>query len=69
MQEQYPDGTYSKPTEVTDEELKKKLGKLDYKEVRKILLFAAHDENGEPTKELRRAWRRYKRNKHKGGSP
>ena len=56
MQAQMDDGTYSKPREIgSDTEISFRPG------MRKILLFRAYDELGKPTKELRRAWRRYQR--------
>lgn len=78
MQVQYEDGTYGEPRGATRGELSKALAELAVpdepdqlpKEVgrapqpQRVLIFAAHDKHGRPTKELRRAWRRHRRSPH-----
>lgn len=59
MQAQMDDGTYSEPFEIGLDTLVREISLRPG--TRKILLFQAYDEQGKPTKELRKAWRRYRR--------
>ena len=64
MQEQKIDNTYGKPEIVPKEFATNKLlnglmEKLEDSNVKRILFFKAYDNNGKPTQELKRAWRRY----------
>ena len=64
MQEQRIDNTYSKPEIVpkefeSDKLLNRLMEKLEDSNIRRVLFFKAYDENGKPTQELKRAWRRY----------
>ena len=60
MQVQEYDGTWQKPENYKAEKLEAKLLK---ERLRKIVVFESEDESGKPTKESRRAWRRYERTK------
>lgn len=64
MQAQMDDGTYGEPREIGLDTLVREISLRPG--TRKILLFQSHDEQGKPTKELRRAWRRYRRRPAKG---
>lgn len=57
MQVQETDGTYREPESLKPEKLK---GMFEDRKIKRILVFPAYD-NGRPTPELRRAWRRYDR--------
>ena len=59
MQAQMDDGTYSELREIGLDTLVREISLRSG--TRKILLFESYDEQGRPTKELRRAWRRYRR--------
>lgn len=70
MQVQEESGRYREP-EVLDKDLngrEKALARklqeaLNDKNVRRVLIFPAYDEDGKPTPEMRRAWRRWNRTK------
>ena len=65
MQEQTNDGVYLKPELLNDKKLKEAQKRLNDGSTKRLLIFAARDSGGNPTKEMRRAWRRYNRtNKH-----
>ena len=59
MQVQYDDGTYSQPEEIGLDTLVEEIGLRSG--VRRVLLFASYDKEGKRTKELRQAWKRYRR--------
>lgn len=58
MQEQRNDGSYGKPESLNFHKI---LMEMDNPDVKRFLIFPGYTESGKPTKELRRAWRRYKR--------
>ena len=58
MQVQKNNGLYEKP-KVLDKDILSE--NLKCSDVKRILVFAAYGEDGKPTAELRRAWRRYKK--------
>ena len=68
MQVQENDGGYRKPEELDkdlegrENALARKIEKLLGEEnVRRVLIFPAYGEDGRPSAEMRRAWRRYDR--------
>lgn len=58
MQVQENDGSYRKPEELDTRRLEEVLEEVCTK---RVLVFPAYDENGKPSAEMRRAWRRYNR--------
>lgn len=58
MQVQEIDGCYKKPEPHVPDKLKELLKDVT---VKRVLVFAAYGEDGKPTLELRRAWRRHNR--------
>ncbi len=58
MQSQDYNGTYGKPEPLNEEKLIEELSKK-----KRFLVFKSLDEQGKPTPEMRRAWRRYNRTK------
>ena len=62
MQVQETDGRYREPESLKPEELK---SMFEDRKIKRILVFPAYD-NGRPTAELRRAWRRYDRTNRRG---
>lgn len=58
MQVQENDGTYQKPELLNLEELKVYIRSEN---VRRVIVFPTYGEDGKPTPELRKAWRRYNR--------
>ena len=58
MHVQENDGRYRKPENLNFAKLEDEL--LDQRSKR-VIIFPAHGEDGKPTPELRRAWRRYNR--------
>lgn len=61
MQVQDVFGKYDKPQELSPE-----LEKLFKKgTVKRVIVFPAHGEDGKPTKELKKAWRRHNRTQRK----
>ena len=58
MQEQEYNGKYGKPEEMDLLDLKRKLERG----AKRVITFSGYGEDGKPTKELRNAWRRHKRN-------
>lgn len=61
MQVQDIFGKYDKPQELSPE-LEKLLKKAT---VKRVIVFPTHGEDGKPTAELRRAWRRHNRTRGK----
>jgi len=59
MQEQRYDGKYGKPENLDLLNIEEKLRD---ERIKRVITFPGYEENGKPSKELRRAWRRYKRN-------
>jgi hypothetical protein len=59
MQEQYHDGAYKKPKPLTDKNMEQALRNLNTGSTKRLLIFASKDGHGRPTKEMKRAWRRY----------
>ena len=64
MQEQNKDLTYNEPQPLTQKNLKDALKRIDNGTTKRLLIFAQKDAHGRPTKEMRRAWRRYNRKSH-----
>lgn len=64
MQEERNDGTYTKPIKYDQMEFFRAMKRIDEGSTKRLLIFATKDSHGKPTKEARRAWRRY--NKGKG---
>lgn len=60
MQVQEMDGLYRKPEPRASDKLEELLKDVT---VKRVLVFAAYGEDGKPTSELRRAWRRHNRTK------
>jgi len=58
LQIQENDGIYRKPEKLNAHKVEEA---LDDRNVRKILIFPAYGEDGKPSTEMRRAWRRYSR--------
>lgn len=63
MQEQTFDNKYTEPEPMTRKNLKQALHRLDNGSTKRLLVFLVKDEGGRPTKEMRRAWRRYNKNR------
>ncbi|MBA7484608.1 hypothetical protein ES707_20138 [subsurface metagenome] len=63
MQEQTFNGAYKKPEPLTDKKLKEALRRISGESTKRLLIFASKDSHGRPTKEMKRAWRRYSRMK------
>lgn len=62
MQVQEINKDYKEPEPLNIEKLQKE---LKNPKVRRIFVFPAYGEDGKPTSELRRAWRRYNRTRKK----
>lgn len=60
MQVQYKSGEYGEPKPLDYDELEEALRS---ERIRRIVVFPIYDENGKPSPELRRAWRRRNRTK------
>ncbi len=58
MQVQENNGRYREPGEFDGEKLE---DLLEEKSVKRVVVFPAYDEDGKPSKEMRRAWRRWLR--------
>ena len=58
MQVMEENGHYRKPEPLASGDLDKL---VNQKNIRRVLVFPAYGENGKPTPELRRAWRRWRR--------
>lgn len=59
MQEQRKDGRYGMPRPL---DIGTILGELGNPDIKRFFIFPTYTEDGKPTKEVRRAWRRYRRN-------
>jgi len=62
MQVQYENGEYGEPEPLGYDELGEA---LHSERVRKVIVFPMYDEQGKPSPEMRRAWRRWNRTKRR----
>jgi hypothetical protein len=67
MQEQTFDGQYTEPKPVTQKGVREALKRVFDGSTKRLLIFAAKDAHGRPTKEMRRAWRRSQKKRGKNG--
>jgi len=63
MQEQTFDGTYKEPKKLTPKSMMDALKRINNGSTKRLLIFAMKDEHGRPTKEMKRAWRRFNKSK------
>lgn len=61
MQERKFDGSYTEPKPLTYKNLEEAKKNISTGSTKRLLIFATKDSQGKPTKEARRAWRRYQR--------
>jgi hypothetical protein len=59
MQEQTFNNAYKKPEPLTDKKMEGALRRISDGSTKRLLIFASEDSNGQPTKEMKRAWRRF----------